>query len=130
MSTAKKAITMDPNTLTTVVGTGAASSVAFAILLKLYNQFFSAKADAATSQAAVNMLNEIQEENKSLRAENNRLRADNSVLMHEKFTFQASLESAMEKIGWMTLQMEEMKIEISSLRGTIREMRNENRPSQ
>lgn len=129
MSTAKKAIIMDPNTLTTAVGIGGAGSVAFAILLKLYNQFFSARADAATAQATVNMLTEIQEENKSLRAENNRLRADNSTLMHEKFTFQASLETAMEKIGWMTLQMEEMKIEMSSLRGTIREMRNENRAS-
>lgn len=120
---------MDPNTLTTVVGTGAASSVAFAILLKLYNQFFSARADAATAQANVNMLNELQEENKSLRIENNQLRKDNSTLAHEKFKFQERLDTALEKMGWMTLQMEEMKIEMTSLRETIKEMRNEKRSS-
>jgi regulator of replication initiation timing len=124
MSTAKKAATMDPNSLTTIVGAGGLSTVAIGIAIKLFSMFNVAKTDAATQQATTNILSELQEENSSLRVENNRLRDNVNSLIQEKFTFQLQLQSANDKLDRMTQEMSAMRLEMDSLRDTIRGIRN------
>lgn len=127
MSTTAGAATMDPNTVTTVVGVSGASSLLVAIAMKLYTMFYAARTDAATSKATREQIDQLQEDNKALREENNQLRENNLSLAHDKYTFKAGLDSALEKITWMTQQMQEMKVEMTSMRDTIKELRNEQR---
>lgn len=128
MSTAQKATTMDPNTLTTVVGTGGISTVAVAIVIKLWSMINAAKTDAATQQATTNILAELQEENSGLRTENNRLRDSVNKLVEEKFSFQLQLQSANDKLDRMTHEMSSMRLEMDSMREIIKGIRNDQRP--
>lgn len=124
MSTAIKVGNMaDPNDFGTLAASilGAAGLVGMGVM-KIYREFFANRADAANSRAVVNMLDEIQEENKSLRIENNRLRNENATIMLEKFSFQSDLKIALDKIETMTKQMTEMQHNIESMNARMKAM--------
>jgi len=121
MNTATKAGVMaDPNDVGTVAGIIGGAGVVGMGLLKLWKQFFADRADAANSQAVVNMLNELQDENKGLRARNDAKDQQIAALMQDKFTYQADLKSALEKIQFLTEQLETVKSELRAIKDAVK----------
>ncbi len=122
MSTATKAGVMaaDPNDVGTIAGIIGGAGVVGMGLLKLWKQFFADRADAANSQAVVNMLNELQDENKELRSRIDVKDTQIAALMQEKFTYQADLKSALDKIKYMSDQIDGLKQELSDIKAAVR----------
>lgn len=110
----------DPNDVGTVAGIIGGAGVVGMGLLKLWKQFFADRADAANSQAVVNMLNELQDENKGLRARNDAKDQQIAALMQDKFTYQADLKSALEKIQFLTEQLETVKSELRAIKDAVK----------
>lgn len=132
MSTVTKAGHMaDPNdfaglgTLGTAMGGLAVAGMA---VLKIWKMFSADRADVANSQAVVNMISELQDENKELRARLDTKDATISTLMQQKFTFESDLKIATDKIERMTSEMVDMRAEMAQLRDAIKGARNEQRP--
>lgn len=122
MSTVAKVGNMaaDPNDVGTIAGIIGGAGVVGMGLLKLWKQFFADRADAANSQAVVNMLNELQDENKELRARIDTKDTQIAALMQEKFTYQADLKSALDKIQYMSAQIDTLKQELSDIKAAVR----------
>lgn len=110
----------DPNDVGTIAGIIGGAGVVGMGLLKLWKQFFADRADAANSQAVVNMLNELQDENKELRGRIDTKDTQIAALMQEKFTYQADLKSALDKIQYMSLQIDSLKDELSAIKAAVR----------
>lgn len=110
----------DPNDVGTIAGIIGGAGVVGMGLLKLWKQFFADRADAANSQAVVNMLNELQDENKELRARIDTKDTQIAALMQEKFTYQADLKSALDKIQYMSVQIDTLKQELSDIKAAVR----------
>lgn len=110
----------DPNDVGTIAGIIGGAGVVGMGLLKLWKQFFADRADAANSQAVVNMLNELQDENKELRARIDTKDAQIAALMQEKFTYQADLKSALDKIQYMSAQIDALKQELSDIKAAVK----------
>lgn len=110
----------DPNDVGTIAGIIGGAGVVGMGLLKLWKQFFADRADAANSQAVVNMLNELQDENKELRSRIDVKDAQIAALMQEKFTYQADLKSALDKIQYMSAQIDTLKQELSDIKAAVR----------
>lgn len=121
MSTATKAGAMaDPNDVGTVAGIIGGAGVVGMGLLKLWKQFFADRADAANAAAEIQMLREYQAENKELRARNDAKDLQIAALMQEKFTYQADLKSALDKIQYLTSQVEDLKSELSEIKSAVK----------
>lgn len=122
MSTVAKVGNMaaDPNDVGTIAGIIGGAGVVGMGLLKLWKQFFADRADAANSQAVVNMLNELQDENKELRSRIDVKDTQIAALMQEKFTYQADLKSALDKIQYMSAQIDTLKQELSDIKAAVR----------
>lgn len=121
MSTATKAGAMaDPNDVGTVAGIIGGAGVVGMGLLKLWKQFFADRADAANAAAEIQMLREYQAENKELRARNDAKDLQIAALMQEKFTYQADLKSALDKIQYLTAQVEDLKSELSEIKSAVK----------
>ncbi len=124
MGTVTKAgIMTDPNdfsSLGPIAGIIGGAGVVGMGLLKLWKQFFADRAEAANSQAVVNMLNELQDENKELRARIDTKDTQIAALMQEKFTYQADLKSALDKIQYMSAQIDGLKQELSDIKAAVR----------
>lgn len=122
MSTVAKVGNMaaDPNDVGTIAGIIGGAGVVGMGLLKLWKQFFADRADAANSQAVVNMLNELQDENKELRARIDTKDTQIAALMQEKFTYQADLKSALDKIQYMSAQIDTLKQELSDIKAAVK----------
>jgi len=122
MSTVAKVGNMaaDPNDVGTIAGIIGGAGVVGMGLLKLWKQFFADRADAANSQAVVNMLNELQDENKELRARIDTKDTQIAALMQEKFTYQADLKSALDKIQYMSAQIDSLKDELTAIKAAVR----------
>ncbi len=110
----------DPNDVGTIAGIIGGAGVVGMGLLKLWKQFFADRADAANSQAVVNMLNELQDENKELRARIDTKDTQIAALMQEKFTYQADLKSALDKIQYMSAQIDALKQELSDIKAAVK----------
>lgn len=110
----------DPNDVGTIAGIIGGAGVVGMGLLKLWKQFFADRADAANSQAVVNMLNELQDENKELRARIDTKDTQIAALMQEKFTYQADLKSALDKIQYMSAQIDTLKQELSDIKAAVK----------
>lgn len=121
MSATNRAIIMtDPNDVGTVAGiVGGLAATGFG-LMKLWKQFFADKADLANSQAEIQMLREYQAENKELRARIDAKDVQIAQLMQEKFTYQADLKSALDKIQYMSEQIEELKGQLSAIKEAVK----------
>lgn len=122
----------DPNDLSTLglgtIGTLVTGvGVAGMAVLKIWKMFSADRADAANSQAEIQMLREYQAENKELRARVDAKDSTIATLMQQKFTFESELKIATDKIERMTAEMSEMRAEMSSLREAIKGARNEHR---
>ncbi len=121
MSTVTKAGVMaDPNDVGTVAGIIGGAGVVGMGILKLYKQFFADRADAANAAAEIQMLREYQAENKELRARNDAKDLQIAALMQEKFTYQGDLKSALEKIQFLTEQLETVKSELKAIKDAVR----------
>lgn len=122
MGTVTKADIMsaDPNDVGAIAGIIGGAGVVGMGLLKLWKQFFADRAEAANSQAVVNMLNELQDENKELRARIDTKDTQIAALMQEKFTYQADLKSALDKIQYMSAQIDGLKQELSDIKAAVR----------
>lgn len=122
MSTVAKVGNMaaDPNDVGTIAGIIGGAGVVGMGLLKLWKQFFADRADAANSQAVVNMLNELQDENKELRGRIDTKDTQIAALMQEKFTYQADLKSALDKIQYMSAQIDSLKDELTAIKAAVR----------
>lgn len=121
MGTATKAGAMaDPNDVGTVAGIIGGAGVVGMGLLKLWKQFFADRADAANAAAEIQMLREYQAENKELRARNDAKDLQIAALMQEKFTYQADLKSALDKIQYLTSQVEDLKSELSEIKSAVK----------
>lgn len=121
MSTAIKVTNMaDPNDVGTVAGIIGGAGVVGMGLLKLWKQFFADRADAANAQAEIQMLREYQTENKELRARVDTKDLQIASLMQEKFTYQADLKSALDKIQYMSDQIETLKSELTAIKDAVR----------
>ncbi len=110
----------DPNDVGTIAGIIGGAGVVGMGLLKLWKQFFADRADAANSQAVVNMLNELQDENKELRSRIDTKDTQIAALMQEKFTYQADLKSALDKIQYMSAQIDALKQELSDIKAAVK----------
>ncbi len=121
MNTVTKAGPMaDPNDVGTVAGIIGGAGVVGMGLLKLWKQFFADRADAANAAAEIQMLREYQAENKELRARNDAKDIQIAALMQEKFTYQADLKSALDKIQYLTSQVEDLKSELSEIKNAVK----------
>lgn len=121
MGTVTKAAPMaDPNDVGTVAGIIGGAGVVGMGLLKLWKQFFADRADAANAQAEIQMLREYQTENKELRARLDTKDQQIAALMQEKFTYQADLKSALDKIQYMSVQIEDLKSELTAIKDAVR----------
>ncbi len=121
MNTVTKAGVMaDPNDVGTVAGIIGGAGVVGMGILKLYKQFFADRADAANAAAEIQMLREYQAENKELRARNDAKDLQIAALMQEKFTYQGDLKSALEKIQFLTEQLETVKSELKAIKDAVR----------
>lgn len=121
MNTVTKAGAMaDPNDVGTVAGIIGGAGVVGMGLLKLWKQFFADRADAANAAAEIQMLREYQAENKELRARNDAKDVQIAALMQEKFTYQADLKSALDKIQYLTSQVEDLKSELSEIKNAVK----------
>jgi len=121
MNTATKAVDMaDPNDVGTVAGIIGGAGVVGMGLLRLWKQFFNDRADAANAAAEIQMLREYQAENKELRARNDAKDLQIASLMQEKFTYQGDLKSALEKIQFLTEQLETVKAELRAIKEAVR----------
>lgn len=121
MGTATKVGAMaDPNDVGTVAGIIGGAGVVGMGLLKLWKQFFADRADAANAAAEIQMLREYQAENKELRARNDAKDLQIAALMQEKFTYQADLKSALDKIQYLTAQVEDLKSELSEIKNAVK----------
>ncbi len=121
MNTVTKAGPMaDPNDVGTVAGIIGGAGVVGMGLLKLWKQFFADRADAANAAAEIQMLREYQAENKELRARNDAKDVQIAALMQEKFTYQADLKSALDKIQYLTSQVEDLKSELSEIKNAVK----------
>lgn len=121
MSTVTKAAPMaDPNDVGTVAGIIGGAGVVGMGLLKLWKQFFADRADAANAQAEIQMLREYQTENKELRARLDTKDQQIAALMQEKFTYQADLKSALDKIQYMSEQIDSLKSELTAIKDAVR----------
>lgn len=121
MNTVTKADAMtDPNDVGTVAGIVGGLGVVGMGLLKLWKQFFADRADAANAAAEIQMLREYQAENKELRARNDAKDLQIAALMQEKFTYQADLKSALDKIQYLTSQVEDLKSELSEIKNAVK----------
>lgn len=122
MGTVTKADIMaaDPNDVGAIAGIIGGAGVVGMGLLKLWKQFFADRAEAANSQAVVNMLSELQDENKELRARIDTKDTQIAALMQEKFTYQADLKSALDKIQYMSAQIDGLKQELSDIKAAVR----------
>lgn len=128
MNTATKAVNMaDPSDLNTIGAAVGGLGVAGMAVLKIWKMFSADRADAANSQAEIQMLREYQAENKELRARLDAKDATIATLMQQKFTFESELKIATDKIERMTAEMSEMRTEMLSLREAIKGARNEQR---
>ncbi len=110
----------DPNdvgTFAAVVGGLGATGYG---LMKMWKQFFADRADLANSQAEIQMLREYQAENKELRARIDAKDSQIASLMQEKFTYQADLKSALDKIQYMSQQIEDLKEQLSSIKDAVK----------
>jgi peptidoglycan hydrolase CwlO-like protein len=110
----------DPNDVGTVAGIIGGAGVVGMGLLKLWKQFFADRADAANAQAEIQMLREYQTENKELRARLDTKDQQIAALMQEKFTYQADLKSALDKIQYMSAQIEDLKSELTAIKDAVR----------
>lgn len=110
----------DPNDVGTVAGIIGGAGVVGMGLLKLWKQFFADRADAANAAAEIQMLREYQAENKELRARNDAKDLQIAALMQEKFTYQADLKSALDKIQYLTSQVEDLKSELSEIKSAVK----------
>lgn len=117
---AKADIMADPNDVGTVAGIIGGAGVVGMGLLKLWKQFFADRADAANAQAEIQMLREYQTENKELRARLDTKDQQIAALMQEKFTYQADLKSALDKIQYMSQQIEDLKGELSDIKAAVK----------
>ncbi len=108
---------IDVGTVAGIVGGLAATGFG---LMKLWKQFFADKADLANSQAEIQMLREYQAENKELRARIDAKDLQIASLMQEKFTYQADLKSALDKIQYMSEQIEELKGQLSAIKDAVK----------
>lgn len=89
-------------------------------LMKMFQQFTGIKADVANSNSEIQMLKEYQSENKDLRA---RIDAKDLLIMQltqEKFTYQADLKSALDKITLLTTQVEDLKKELTEIKNAVK----------
>lgn len=121
MSTAIKVNNMaDPNDVGTVAGIIGGAGVVGMGLLKLWKQFFADRADAANAQAEIQMLREYQTENKELRARLDTKDTQIASLMQEKFTYQADLKTALDKITFLTEQVEGLRDELSAIKAAVK----------
>lgn len=131
MSTVTKAGHMaDPNDFAGLGALGTAMgglAVAGMAVLKIWKMFSADRADVANSQAVVNMISELQDENKELRARLDTKDSTISTLMQQKFTFESDLKIATDKIERMTSEMVDMRAEMAQLRDAIKGARNEQR---
>jgi len=84
-------------------------------LLKAWQQYFSNRAEVASSKAQVDMLEEYKVENERLRVRNDTLAQQNATLMQENYMNKADLKSALDKIEFMAKQMEDMKTNTARL---------------
>lgn len=110
----------DPNdvgTFAAVVGGLGATGYG---LMKMWKQFFADRADLANSQAEIQMLREYQAENKELRSRIDAKDTQIASLMQEKFTYQADLKSALDKIQYMSQQIEDLKEQLSSIKDAVK----------
>lgn len=110
----------DPNdvgTFAAVVGGLGATGYG---LMKMWKQFFADRADLANSQAEIQMLREYQAENKELRSRIDAKDSQIASLMQEKFTYQADLKSALDKIQYMSQQIEDLKEQLSSIKDAVK----------
>ena len=117
----------DPSDLNTIGAAVGGLGVAGMAVLKIWKMFSADRADAANSQAEIQMLREYQAENKELRARVDAKDATIANLMQQKFTFESELKIATDKIERMTLEMSEMRTEMLSLREAIKGARSEHR---
>jgi len=121
MNTVTKAGAMaDPNDVGTVAGIIGGAGVVGMGLLKLWKQFFADRADAANAAAEIQMLREYQAENKELRARNDAKDKQIAALMQEKFTYQADLKSALDKIQYLTSQVEDLKSQLTEIKDAVK----------
>lgn len=121
MSTIKMVVPMtDPNDVGTFAAiVGGLGATGYGIM-KMWKQFFADRADLANSQAEIQMLREYQAENKELRARIDAKDLQIASLMQEKFTYQADLKSALDKIQYMSQQIEDLKHELTTIKDAVR----------
>lgn len=124
---AKVGVMTDPSDLNAIGAAVGGLGVAGMAVLKIWKMFSADRADAANSQAEIQMLREYQAENKELRARVDAKDATIATLMQQKFTFESELKIATDKIERMTLEMSEMRTEMLSLREAIKGARSEHR---
>lgn len=117
----------DPSDLNAIGAAVGGLGVAGMAVLKIWKMFSADRADAANSQAEIQMLREYQAENKELRARVDAKDVTIATLMQQKFTFESELKIATDKIERMTLEMSEMRTEMLSLREAIKGARNGHR---
>lgn len=121
MGTISRVTTMtDPNDVGTFAAIlGGLGATGYGVM-KMWKQFFADKADLANSQAEIQMLREYQAENKELRARIDAKDIQIATLMQEKFTYQADLKSALDKIQYMSQQIEDLKGELSAIKAAVK----------
>ncbi len=121
MSTIKMVVPMtDPNDVGTFAAViGGLGATGYGIM-KMWKQFFADRADLANSQAEIQMLREYQAENKELRARIDAKDLQIASLMQEKFTYQADLKSSLDKIQYMSQQIEDLKHELTTIKDAVR----------
>lgn len=107
----------DVGAIATIIGGVGAGGWA---LMKMFQQFSGIKADVANSNSEIQMLKEYQVENKELRSRIDTKDLQIAQLMQEKFTYQADLKSALDKIQYMTEQIETLKTELASIKEAVR----------
>lgn len=89
-------------------------------LVKMWRDFLASRAGAANSQAEIQMLRELQTENKDLRARNDAKDLQIASLMQEKFTYQADLRTALSKIQSLSEQIDDLKGELTAIKNAVR----------
>lgn len=89
-------------------------------LMKMFQQFSGIRADVANSNSYTSMLDEQKDEIKDMRA---RLDAKDlliSQLTQEKFTYQADLKSALDKITLLTTQVSDLKDQLTEIKNAMK----------
>lgn len=116
----RASVMTDPDNVGTIAAiVGGLAATGYSVM-KMWKQFFADRADLANSQAEIQMLREYQNENKELRARIDAKDVQIASLMQEKFTYQADLKSALDKIQYMSEQIEDLKGQLTAIKDAVK----------